>query len=231
MTRPPSRICARWKKPNKDPFSSDSSLIYQKTVRKLLTSETAPGKKKFTEISVSRWYHGRLDRHAAEERLQHAGQQGSYLIRESDRKPGSYVLSFYGITGFNHFRCVVSFFSCCGDHARLSCGVDTSHLMHLLCVCRTFFFSSDISLWQLTFVLNCTSRITAMCGDYYIGGREFDTLSDLIGYYTCYSDLLKSERLQHPVPPPEVSTCVDGCAACSLALFARHDGQHDPARL
>ena len=47
-------------------------------------------------------------------------------------------------------------------------------------------------------------RITAMCGDYYIGGREFDTLSDLIGYYTCYSDLLKGERLQHPVPPPEV---------------------------
>ncbi len=44
-----------------------------------------------------------------------------------------------------------------------------------------------------------------MCGDYYIGGREFDTLSDLIGYYTCYSDLLKGERLQHPVPPPEVS--------------------------
>ena len=43
-----------------------------------------------------------------------------------------------------------------------------------------------------------------MCGDYYIGGREFDTLSDLIGYYTCYSDLLKGERLQHPVPPPEV---------------------------
>ena len=49
-------------------------------------------------------------------------------------------------------------------------------------------------------------RITAMCGDYYIGGREFDTLSDLIGYYTCYSDLLKGERLQHPVPPPEVNT-------------------------
>lgn len=42
-----------------------------------------------------------------------------------------------------------------------------------------------------------------MCGDYYIGGREFDTLSDLIGYYTSWSDLLKGERLQHPVPPPE----------------------------
>ena len=44
-----------------------------------------------------------------------------------------------------------------------------------------------------------------MCGDYYIGGREFDSLSDLIGYYTSWSDLLKGERLQYPVPPPEVS--------------------------
>lgn len=47
-------------------------------------------------------------------------------------------------------------------------------------------------------------RITAMCGDYYIGGREFDTLSDLIGYYTSHADLLKNERLIYPVPPPEV---------------------------
>ena len=51
-------------------------------------------------------------------------------------------------------------------------------------------------------------RITAMCGDYYIGGREFDTLSDLIGYYTSWSDLLKGERLQHPVPPPEVGCSI-----------------------
>lgn len=43
-----------------------------------------------------------------------------------------------------------------------------------------------------------------MCGDYYIGGRQFDSLSDLIGYYTSWSDLLKKERLVYPVPPPEV---------------------------
>lgn len=47
-------------------------------------------------------------------------------------------------------------------------------------------------------------RITAVCGDYYIGGRQFDSLSDLIGYYTSWSDLLKKERLVYPVPPPEV---------------------------
>ncbi|XP_054709957.1 ras GTPase-activating protein 1-like [Uloborus diversus] len=97
----------------------------------------------------TQWYHGRLDRYSAELRLQAASKLGSYLIRESDRKPGSYVLSYLGHTGINHFR------------------------------------------------------ITAVCGDYYIGGRQFDSLSDLIGYYTSWSDLLKKERLVYPVPPPE----------------------------
>ncbi|CAB3360743.1 Hypothetical predicted protein [Cloeon dipterum] len=97
----------------------------------------------------NQWYHGRLDRYTAEERLYEASKLGSYLIRESDRKPGSYVLSYLGRTGINHFR------------------------------------------------------ITAVCGDFYIGGRQFDSLSDLIGYYTNITDLLKKERLIHPVPPPE----------------------------
>ncbi|XP_026463003.1 ras GTPase-activating protein 1 [Ctenocephalides felis] len=97
----------------------------------------------------SEWYHGRLDRFTAEERLWAASKLGSYLVRESDRKPGSYVLSYSGRTGMNHFR------------------------------------------------------ITAVCGDYYIGGRQFLSLSDLVGYYTQCSDLLKRERLITPVAPPE----------------------------
>ncbi|KAI4459249.1 ras gtpase-activating protein [Holotrichia oblita] len=97
----------------------------------------------------TQWYHGRLDRYTAEDRLWNANKLGSYLVRESDRKPGSYVLSYLGRTGINHFR------------------------------------------------------ITAVCGDFYIGGRQFDSLNDLIGYYTVYSDLLKRERLLHPVAPPE----------------------------
>ncbi|XP_046678395.1 ras GTPase-activating protein 1 isoform X4 [Homalodisca vitripennis] len=97
----------------------------------------------------TQWYHGRLDRYTAEERLWEASRMGSYLVRESDRKPGSYVLSYLGRTGINHFR------------------------------------------------------ITAVCGDFYIGGRQFDSLPDLIGYYTSCSDLLKRERLIHPVAPPE----------------------------
>lgn len=99
--------------------------------------------------SETQWYHGRLDRYQAEERLWEASKLGSYLVRESDRKPGSYVLSYLGRTGINHFR------------------------------------------------------ITAVCGDFYIGGRQFDSLNDLVGYYTSCSDLLKRERLVHPVPPPE----------------------------
>jgi len=95
------------------------------------------------------WYHGRLDRAAAEERLRSYGQLGAYLVRESDRRPGSYVLSYFGKAGVSHFK------------------------------------------------------ITAVCGDYYIGGRQFNALSDLVGYYTSASDLLKRERLIHPAPPPE----------------------------
>lgn len=51
-----------------------------------------------------RWYHGKLDRTIAEERLRQAGKPGSYLIRESDRRPGSFVLSFLSKTNVNHFR-------------------------------------------------------------------------------------------------------------------------------
>ncbi|XP_078252658.1 ras GTPase-activating protein 1-like isoform X2 [Rhinoraja longicauda] len=99
---------------------------------------------------TNHWYHGKLDRTIAEERLCQAERPGSYLIRESDRRPGSFVLSFLSKTGVvNHFR------------------------------------------------------IFAMCGDYYIGGRRFSSLSDLIGYYSHVSCLLKGEKLLFPVAPPE----------------------------
>uniref|UniRef100_A0A8C7F015 RAS p21 protein activator 1 n=1 Tax=Oncorhynchus kisutch TaxID=8019 RepID=A0A8C7F015_ONCKI len=94
---------------------------------------------------TNQWYHGKLDRTIAEERLRQAKTPGSYLIRESDRRPGSFVLSFLSLTSVvNHFR------------------------------------------------------IIAMCGDYYIGGRRFSSLSDLIGYYSYVSCLLKGEKLLSP---------------------------------
>lgn len=89
-----------------------------------------------------------MDRKSAEARL--SGQpKGAFLIRESDRKFGSYVLSFNGNTGVHHFR------------------------------------------------------VSAVCGDFYIGGRVFHSLTDLVTFYTLCSDLLKGERLEVPVPPPE----------------------------
>ncbi|XP_021354731.1 ras GTPase-activating protein 1-like [Mizuhopecten yessoensis] len=97
----------------------------------------------------NQWYHGRLGRQTAEERLRSAGEIGSYLVRESESKSGSYVLSYLGKNGLTHFR------------------------------------------------------ISAICGDYYIGGRRFETLCLLVGYYTSQSYLLKEEQLKLPVPPPE----------------------------
>lgn len=38
---------------------------------------------------------------------------------------------------------------------------------------------------------------------FFAGGRQFNSLSDLVAYYTHCSDLLKRERLIHPTPPPE----------------------------
>lgn len=49
---------------------------------------------------------------------------------------------------------------------------------------------------------NLFIRIAAVCGDFYIGGRQFFSLSDLVAYYTS-NDLLKREKLVEPIPPPE----------------------------
>ena len=60
--------------------------------------------------------------------------------------------------------------------------------------------------YSLSFVgINGISHfsITALYGDYYIGGRQFESLRDLIGYYTKCSCLLKDEKLEYPVQPPE----------------------------
>lgn len=55
-----------------------------------------------------------------------------------------------------------------------------------------------------------------MCGDYYIGGRRFSSLSDLIGYYSYVSCLLKGEKLLSPVAPPEVSDSMAGLKVYSV---------------
>lgn len=50
------------------------------------------------------YFHGKLDRRTAEERLSVEDRVGSFLLRESDRKSGSFVLSYYGRAGINHFQ-------------------------------------------------------------------------------------------------------------------------------
>jgi Ras GTPase-activating protein 1 len=99
--------------------------------------------------NVADCFHGRLDRQAAEDRLNQTGRPGSFLLRESERKSGSYVLSYLGRNGINHFRITHSF------------------------------------------------------GSYFIGGRQFESLSDLITHYSAISNLYTDERLAFPVPPPE----------------------------
>ena len=101
------------------------------------------------ENIVSECFHGMLDRQAAEDRLNQGGQAGSFLLRESERKSGSYVLSYLGKNGINHFR------------------------------------------------------ITHTHGSFFMGGRQFDSLSDLILHYSSTNNLYADERLVSPVQPPE----------------------------
>ena len=48
-------------------------------------------------------------------------------------------------------------------------------------------------------------KINSNCGDFYIGGRQFYSLNDLIGFYANCSCILENESLEVPVVPPKVS--------------------------
>jgi Ras GTPase-activating protein 1 len=57
--------------------------------------------------------------------------------------------------------------------------------------------------------LSCTGhihhfKISSNCGNYYIGGRQFDSLNDLIGFYANCSHIIENESLAVPVVPPKV---------------------------
>ncbi len=47
-------------------------------------------------------------------------------------------------------------------------------------------------------------KITAVFGDYYIGGRRFDSLETLITYYMFYSVIKQNEPLVNPIQPLKV---------------------------
>ncbi len=50
-------------------------------------------------------------------------------------------------------------------------------------------------------------KIHSNCGDYYIGGRQFLSLGDLIGFYANCSCILENESLEMPVVPARVGEC------------------------
>ncbi len=125
--------------------------------------------------ALIRWYHGRITRQMACERLlEVVGEPGGYLVRESVGQPGDYAISYLSHLGqVHHFK------------------------------------------------------INSNCGDYYIGGRQFYSLNDLIGFYANCSCILENESLEVPVVPPKVSphygwfcnglVCASACWALQAA--------------
>lgn len=61
-------------------------------------------------VVLCRWFHGHLSGREAEKILD-KGKNGSFLVRESQSKPGDYVLSVRTDSGVTHviIRCLVSF--------------------------------------------------------------------------------------------------------------------------
>ena len=101
-----------------------------------------------------RWFHGCITRQETVSRLKAANISHCYLVRESQTKLGTYVLSYMAQNNYvHHFR------------------------------------------------------IHTICGDYYIGNRQFLSLQDLIGYYS-RNYVVEDGFLQYPVPPPQVIVVV-----------------------
>jgi hypothetical protein len=55
----------------------------------------------------SLWYHGRIDRLDSEDILKSSGLLQSFLVRESEKRPGSFVLSYLARDrSINHYKLV-----------------------------------------------------------------------------------------------------------------------------
>ena len=104
-------------------------------------------------VSVGSWYHGRLGRAGAEDLLRDQ-EAGSYLVRESESKLGSFVLSYLGHNyKITHFRCVRVF----GVYVCVVC----VHHLHVygvcICVCSAYIVQTFLSLtlYKSTAELSC----------------------------------------------------------------------------
>lgn len=79
--QPPSQMI------EKDAPSPEKYVVAELVCR----SSERPSERVCLDLS---WYHGRLDRIRSEERLRLSNKPGAFLVRESDRKPGSFVLCY-----------------------------------------------------------------------------------------------------------------------------------------
>lgn len=55
-------------------------------------------------IEAEDWFHGRMTRGQAEKILMQCGSEGSFLLRESESKPGDYSLSVRSADAVKHYR-------------------------------------------------------------------------------------------------------------------------------
>lgn len=65
-------------------------------------------------------------------------------------------------------------------------------------------------------------KINSNCGYYYIGGRKFLSLNDLIGFYTNCSCILENEALSIPIVPPQVNKTTFNAYGLILAMLLAH---------
>lgn len=128
---------------------------------------------KTISICVFRWYHGHLSGRDAEKLLTEKGKPGSFLVRESQSKPGDFVLSV--LTNEE-------------KHENLDRKTKVTHVMIRYQVWKRLEIRS-LSEWLLDFqkAASCHLCLLALLPQdvkYDVGGGErFDTLTDLVEHY------------------------------------------------
>lgn len=115
----------------------------------------------------SRWYHGHLSGRDAEKLLTEKGKVGSFLVRESQSKPGDFVLSV-----LTHEE----------KHENVDRKTKVTHVMIRYQVARHDATEILKHLVLITFELRF--GVLQQDGKYDVGGGErFDTLADLVDHY------------------------------------------------
>jgi hypothetical protein len=72
-------------------------------------------------------------------------------------------------------------------------------------------------------------RINCVFGDYFLGGRQFDKLDTLISYFMFYSELVKNERLLHPLAPLRITRLEK--TYISKGVFSKNGGKKSSTQI